>query len=107
VVIFDCNGVLVDSEAIASAVLSRALGAVGIKAPPQDLARRFHGRRPSDVFNAIEQATGRRLPKDFAERVGDETLRRMRRELRPPHPARGSSANLDPRTEGGRIVVAT
>ncbi len=88
-VIFDCNGVLVDSESIASAVLSRALASVGIKAPPQDLTRRFHGRRPSDVFNAIEQATGRRLPKDFAQRVGDETLRRMCAELRPiPHAAR-------------------
>jgi HAD superfamily hydrolase (TIGR01509 family) len=88
VVIFDCNGVLVDSESIASAVLSKALASIGIKAPPQDLARRFHGRRPSDVFHAIEQATRRKLPKDFAEKVASETLRRLRTELRPiPHAA--------------------
>jgi HAD superfamily hydrolase (TIGR01509 family) len=89
VVIFDCNGVLVDSEPIASTVLSRALASLGIKVPPQALARRFHGRRPADVFNEIERSTGRRLPKDFAQRVGDETLRRMRTELRPvPYAAR-------------------
>src|SRR5579862_7174368 len=89
VVIFDCNGVLVDSEPIATAVLSRALGSIGIKVPPQALARRFSGRRPADIFYAIEQTTGRRLPKDFDKKVGDEVLRRLRTELRPvPHVAR-------------------
>ncbi|MGA8615122.1 MAG: HAD family hydrolase [Xanthobacteraceae bacterium] len=82
-VIFDCNGVLVDSEPIATAVLSRALASVGIKAPPQALARRFSGRRPSDIFYAIEQTTGRRLPKDFGDKVAAEVLRRLRTELRP------------------------
>jgi HAD superfamily hydrolase (TIGR01509 family) len=83
VVIFDCNGVLVDSESIANGVLSRALASVGIKAPPQALARRFSGRRPSDIFHAIEHTTGRRLPKNFDERVSDEIVRRLRTELRP------------------------
>ena len=82
-VIFDCNGVLVDSEPIANAVLSRALASIGVKAPPQALARRFAGRRSSDIFSAIEKTTGRRLPNDFAEKVGDEILRRLRTELRP------------------------
>jgi HAD superfamily hydrolase (TIGR01509 family) len=83
VVIFDCNGVLVDSEPIANAVLARALASSGIKAPPQALARRFAGRRPSDIFSAIEKTTGRRLPKNFEEKVSDEILRRLRTELRP------------------------
>jgi HAD superfamily hydrolase (TIGR01509 family) len=83
VVIFDCNGVLVDSEPIANTVLARALASIGIKAPPQDLARRFSGRRPADIFYAIERTTGRRLPKNFEERVSDEILRRLRTELRP------------------------
>ena len=82
-VIFDCNGVLVDSESIANGVLSRALASVGIKAPPQALARRFSGRRPSDIFHAIEHTTGRRLPKNFDERVSDEIVRRLRTALRP------------------------
>jgi HAD superfamily hydrolase (TIGR01509 family) len=89
VVIFDCNGVLVDSEPIANTVLARALASIGIKAPPQDLARRFSGRRPADIFYAIERTTGRRLPKNFEERVSDEILRRLRTELRPiPHVTR-------------------
>jgi HAD superfamily hydrolase (TIGR01509 family) len=89
VVIFDCNGVLVDSEPIANAVLSRALASIGVKAPPQALARRFSGRRPADIFYAVEQNTGRRLPKNFVERVSDEILRRLPTELRPiPHVTR-------------------
>ncbi len=88
-VIFDCNGVLVDSEPIANTVLARALASIGVKAPPQALARRFSGRRPADIFHAIEQNTGRRLPKNFEEKVSDEILRRLRTELRPiPHVTR-------------------
>jgi HAD superfamily hydrolase (TIGR01509 family) len=83
VVIFDCNGVLVDSEPIAMTVLSRALASIGVKAPPQALARRFAGRRPADIFHDIERTTGRKLPKNFEEKVSDEILRRLRTELRP------------------------
>jgi HAD superfamily hydrolase (TIGR01509 family) len=81
-VIFDCNGVLVDSEPIAAAALSEALGRVGVALSTAGAMRRFHGRRPADVFAAIE-ATGRRLPSDFSAYVAAETLRRLRTELRP------------------------
>jgi HAD superfamily hydrolase (TIGR01509 family) len=82
-VIFDCNGVLVDSEPIAAAVLSEALGRVGVALSAAGAIRRFHGRRPADVFAAIEAATGRRLPSDFSAYFAAETLRRLRTELRP------------------------
>ena len=88
-VIFDCNGVLVDSESIASAVLSKAFASVGLAIAPEVVARRFHGRRAADVFAAVERATGRQLPADFASNVAVETLRRLRADLRPiPHAAR-------------------
>jgi HAD superfamily hydrolase (TIGR01509 family) len=91
-VIFDCNGVLVDSEPIASAVLADALTRAGIRASAETVARRFHGRRPVDVFAAIETATGRKLPMNFAAGVTAETLRRFRTELRPlPHVAHALS----------------
>lgn len=87
-VIFDCNGVLVDSEPIANAVLADALTRAGIRASAETVARRYHGRRPADVFSAIETATGRKLPANFASGVNAETLRRFRTELRAvPHVA--------------------
>lgn len=82
-VIFDCNGVLVDSEPIAAAVLSEALGRIGVTLSATGAMRRFHGRRPADVFAAIQSATGKKLPPDFAAFVATQTLRRLRNELRP------------------------
>jgi len=87
-VIFDCNGVLVDSEPIANAVLAEALARVGIPLSAENVASRFHGRRPADVFAAVERVTGKTLPPAFATEVSAETVRRFRRELRPlPHVA--------------------
>lgn len=82
-VIFDCNGVLVDSEPIAAAVFSEALGRIGVRLSAAGAMRRFHGRRPADVFAAVETATGKPLPPDFAAFVAAQTLHRLRTELRP------------------------
>src|SRR5581483_7699828 len=52
------------------------------------VAQRFHGRRPADVFAAVEAAMGQKLPPGFTSAVAGETLRRFRRELRAtPHAA--------------------
>ena len=87
-VIFDCNGVLVDSEPIAAAVLAEAFKRVGMALTVESMMRRFHGRRPADIFAAVEAATGKALPLEFSSTVAAETLRRLRAELRAiPHAA--------------------
>jgi HAD superfamily hydrolase (TIGR01509 family) len=90
VVIFDCNGVLVDGERIASSVLAEAFASIGYTSvTPDVVSRRFHGRRAADIFEIVEKATGRKLPPGFSSHVADATLRRFRAELRPiPHTAR-------------------
>jgi len=89
VVIFDCNGVLVDSESIASAVLAEAFATVGLALSADFVARRFHGRRPTDIFDIVERARGKKLPPGFSANVAAKTLRRFRTELRSiPHAAR-------------------
>jgi len=86
VVIFDCNGVLVDSEPIAAAVAAEELTRAGFPMSPEMVTRYFFGRRPSDMFAAVERATQRRLPADFANVVAGATLKRLRAELRAmPH----------------------
>jgi HAD superfamily hydrolase (TIGR01509 family) len=88
VLIFDCNGVLVDSEPIAAAVLAETLKRIRLVISAETVMRRFHGRRPADVFAAIETAAGRKLPADFPAAVAAETLRRLQADLRPiPHAA--------------------
>ncbi|HEX3709551.1 MAG TPA: HAD-IA family hydrolase [Pseudolabrys sp.] len=81
-VIFDCNGVLVDSEPLATAIVSQEFMRAGFALTPDVVARYFTGRRPSDMFAEVEIAAGRKLPSDFAATVAAATLRRFRSELR-------------------------
>jgi len=64
-------------------VLSEALSRVGVALSAAGVMRRFHGRRPADIFAAVETATGKKLPPDFSAFVAAKTLRRLRAELRP------------------------
>ena len=87
-IIFDCNGVLVDGEQIAAAVAADELTRICIPMTPAMLMRDFLGFRPADMLAMIEAATERKLPDNFATRLAAATLARLRAELRPmPHAA--------------------
>lgn len=81
-VIFDCNGVLVDSEPLATAVASKAFMRAGFALTPDIIARYFTGRRPADMITEVEIAAGRKLPPDFAAALALATLEKFRAELR-------------------------
>ncbi len=81
-VIFDCNGVLVDSEPLAMSIVSQEFMRAGFAITPDIVARYFTGRRPADMFIEVEKAAGRKLPSGFAATVATETLKRFRAELR-------------------------
>ena len=86
VVIFDCNGVLVDSESIAARVAAEEFTRAGFAMTPDVVARFFTGRRAVDMFAAVEAATRRKLPPNFGSAVASATLRRFRAELQAmPH----------------------
>lgn len=80
--IFDCNGVLVDSEAIVAGVAAQELTRAGFAVSPEIVLRFFTGRRPADMLADIEAATKRKLPPNFASILAGATLRRLRAELR-------------------------
>jgi HAD superfamily hydrolase (TIGR01509 family) len=85
-VIFDCNGVLVDSEPLAAAVAAEEFSRAGFPLTPDIIGRYFTGRRPADMFAAVEAATRRKLPANFASLLTAATLRRFRIDLRAtPH----------------------
>lgn len=81
-VIFDCNGVLVDSEPLATAIIAQEFQRIGIPLTADVIAHYFTGRRPSDMFAEVEAAAGRKLPRDFPGTVANAVLRRFRTELR-------------------------
>jgi HAD superfamily hydrolase (TIGR01509 family) len=82
VVIFDCNGVLVDSEIIVAEVAAQELTRAGFPLTPEIVSRFFTGRRPSDMFAEVEAAYRKKLPPDFATVVTAMTVQRLRAEVR-------------------------
>jgi len=69
-IIFDCDGVLVDSEILASQVLSRYLTGLEFNYSFDDCnSPRFMGLPLSKVKDIIEAETGRALPDDFIDHI--------------------------------------
>lgn len=64
-IIFDCDGVLVDSEAIGNRVLLNMASEHGLEMSLEDAYKNFNGRSLKDCFQQIEQAIKNPLPEDF------------------------------------------
>jgi HAD superfamily hydrolase (TIGR01509 family) len=64
-VIFDCDGVLVDSEPIAGRLLAELLCEIGLPTTHEDVARDFLGRSWTDILLTIELRLGGPVPPHF------------------------------------------
>jgi HAD superfamily hydrolase (TIGR01509 family) len=86
-VIFDCDGVLLDSELLGLEVQHRALAKVGLTYDLSEFQRRFLGLPYHDQLSALDadafQRTGRRLPPDFAEGIRDGIVKSFAERLQP------------------------
>jgi beta-phosphoglucomutase-like phosphatase (HAD superfamily) len=69
-VIFDCDGVLVDSEPIINQAHASVLTACGYSITEHDLVERFCGMSDPEMLAVIERDWGRALPASYGERVG-------------------------------------
>ncbi|MGB7975561.1 MAG: HAD-IA family hydrolase, partial [Roseiarcus sp.] len=81
-VIFDCDGVLVDSEVIALGVMRRRLGEAGLRLTDQETRERFLGRRLDSSLHRIEAELGAQLPESFRDEFSREILCAFARELK-------------------------
>jgi HAD superfamily hydrolase (TIGR01509 family) len=68
-VIFDCDGVLVDSEPIFNRAHAAILSDCGYRITPELVGDRFCGISDAEMLAAIEREWGKRLPADYRERV--------------------------------------
>ncbi len=80
-VIFDCDGVLVDSEIIACRVDARELGRLGFRLTVEDVAARFVGCRANDMLAALEAEQGIAVPEGFREHLLASVLAAFKSEL--------------------------
>ena len=103
-VIFDCNGVLVDSEPLAAQVASREFMRAGFALTPDIVARYFTGRRPADMFGEVEIAAGRRLPAGFRHHARQRDAQALPHRPQGDGPCR-ACAVLAARPEMRRLLV--
>jgi HAD superfamily hydrolase (TIGR01509 family) len=81
-IIFDFDGVIADSEALANTVLAEKVSDLGLATTLDDALTRYMGKRWSDVLSAIEADLGRELPVSFQADLKAATLARVRSALR-------------------------
>jgi HAD superfamily hydrolase (TIGR01509 family) len=82
-VIFDCDGVLVDSEVISNRVLAAMLTAQGLPTTLPQARREYQGLLLADVLANAEAKLGRSLPADWLAHYEVERSEAFRRELEP------------------------
>ncbi|MBW4021606.1 MAG: HAD family phosphatase [Proteobacteria bacterium] len=80
-VIFDCDGVLIDSEGVASIVLSKALRTLGWMITPEECEITFLGTSLRDIVARAEAVTGRPVPPDFGASFSRSMVAALREDV--------------------------
>ena len=75
-VIFDCDGVLMDSEIVAAAAELEVYKEYGVEMTPLEFAERFAGKDSAASLTDIEAELGRSLPDDIIERIRDNVSKK-------------------------------
>jgi HAD superfamily hydrolase (TIGR01509 family) len=86
--IFDCDGVLVDSEVLSCQVDADLLTGLGVPYTADEIARQFVGVSLKDMIAGIEAEHGQKLPADFGDRINRTLFARFETELKPIHGVR-------------------
>ena len=82
-IIFDCDGVLIDSEEISMATDQALLAENGVVISEQEMHRRFVGKTFTAMVEELEAERGIRLPTDLEARKDEIMLERYRLGLQP------------------------
>ncbi|MFC7434981.1 HAD family hydrolase [Hydrogenophaga bisanensis] len=105
-VLFDCDGVLVDSEPITNGVLRQMLNEAGWALDQAECERIFIGKAVRDERARIEAETGRPLTEDWMRAFYARRDERLRAELRAMDGALGAVRAAHHHTSG-RIACAS
>ncbi|MEH1998920.1 MAG: HAD hydrolase-like protein [Nostoc sp.] len=91
-VIFDCDGVLVDSETLGNRVLVQFVAEFGLALELEEAILLFKGCKMADCVAVIEQRLEQKLPPDFVTQLRARTAEVFEHELLP---VEGIEAALD------------
>ncbi len=82
-VIFDNDGVLVDSEPVANRVLSALLTEYGLPCTPEESIATFMGHSMAQVRTMVEARLGRPVPAELEARYFEQVFAEFERSLQP------------------------
>lgn len=100
--IFDCDGVLVDSEPLANQVLHEHIRELGVAISLEESTHRFTGLSMGACVGVIEEMLGGSVPDNFVSRLRSHTARVFVERLRPVTGIETALAALD-----GPLCVAS
>ena len=82
-IIFDCDGVLVDSEDLANTVTAEMLTSYGHQISSEELIRRFKGMKFKAYVDILENETGIALPETFETDVREAMAEVFKKHVKP------------------------
>ena len=82
-VIFDCDGVLVDSERLMTREFSAMLNEIGLPYSAEETTRTFMGRSMKSCMQIVESQLGRAVPDDFLAVLDQRAYAVFERDLLP------------------------
>jgi len=82
-IIFDCDGVLVDSEPLAAAVARDMLAELGLQLTIEEIGERFNGRKVAQWVGELEAVLNRPLAESFIPEFRRRSAEKFRAELKP------------------------
>src|SRR5437667_6212340 len=82
-IIFDCDGVLVDSEPVSCRVLSEALTEIGLPMTFEETVSHFVGRSMAMCLKIIEELMKRPVPANFVDDYYTRMFEAFQKELKP------------------------
>ncbi|OXA98862.1 haloacid dehalogenase [Flavobacterium oncorhynchi] len=82
-IIFDCDGVLVDTEKIGNGVLLEMASEHGFEMKIEDAYRSFNGRKLKDCFKYIEETIDKELPETFETEFRQRSFDAFKTQVKP------------------------
>ncbi|KAF2507275.1 HAD family hydrolase [Flavobacterium foetidum] len=82
-IIFDCDGVLVDTEKIGNGILLAMAQEHGFEMELEDAYRHFNGRNLKDCFRHIEEAINQKLPETFEAEYRTKSFKAFKTQVKP------------------------
>ncbi len=94
-IIFDCDGVLVDSEAISIGLLVDMSKELDLHLDLEEAIDLFSGTSLQNCFDYISKKSGKQIPEDFETRYRKESFCRFESELKPVEGIKTLISRLD------------